>query len=67
MRSFMTKVTDSIESTLNKNCVSIGFGSVRSKTALVLETNVTKMVQDRPGSETVSNYNSSSVDSQMCK
>lgn len=47
----MMKVTDPIGSTLNKNCVSIGFGSIRFKIALVLDTNVTKMVQDRPGSE----------------
>lgn len=51
----MTKVAELIGSTLNENCLSIGFGSITFKTALVLETTATKVVKDRPGSATIRN------------
>ena len=63
----MTKVTELIGSALNKNCLPIGFGPITFRIALVLETTATKTAKDRPGSETIHNYNSGNVASQMIK
>lgn len=51
MRSSGAKITDPIGSIPDNNCPPTGFGFRRFKIALVLETTVTKMVKNRPGSE----------------
>lgn len=50
MRSFMTKLSDPVGSTLSKNCLPTGFGPIQFKPALILATTVTKMVKDKPRS-----------------